>query len=175
MFQLIQLPGLASVLFFFIFASIQFSAASASADQKGKSQRSSTARHLTPGSYARTRGDADLCPGFPLSGRVGKELVLGRYRFHTEPSTADVESDLDKNCRFLEEQTRQDLDSATIFSRRNIHRCHGKNVSDILIIATIKPGEITLSIKQTDIEDGKTTTYPDDHCAWKLKGSAHSK
>lgn len=94
---------------------------------------------LETGNYRLVEGDEKLCQAFSIHPRDLKERVLnvgGRYKMLMRNAKRQVESDLDANCEFIEEATKEVSDVDTVLTRSNSEVCGGvaksKTVSKFL-------------------------------------------
>lgn len=117
--------------------------------------------HLEDGFYVRTDGVAHLCRPFELpKGMASRSRIdIGYiYSFATENGSSTIENELDRNCEFVETNTRDDFPDATVLTRNNVERCNGKVKSDITTRLTIRPAHLRL-----ELEDKFTDSY---FCNW---------
>lgn len=94
---------------------------------------------LEPGHYRLTEGSDQLCRSFSIEASAIKSRRLevgGRYTMILRNARRQVESDLDPNCEFVEEATKESSDVDTVMTRANSEICGGvtksKTVSKFL-------------------------------------------
>ncbi|MBX3019901.1 MAG: hypothetical protein KF767_18585 [Bdellovibrionaceae bacterium] len=94
---------------------------------------------LETGSYRLVEGNEKLCQSFSIRPSDLKERIInvgGRYQMLMRNAKRQVESDLDANCEFVEEATKETSDVDTVLTRSNSEVCGGvaktKTVSKFL-------------------------------------------
>ena len=120
---------------------------------------------LTPGLYVRTDGVVHLCRPFEVTKGMnsGKTITFSAiYIFNLENSSKRTESDLDPDCEFLEENSREDLADKTILTRTNSEVCKGETKSEMT-----NRMEITSTGMRLDVTD-KVGKDPGYFCTWTL-------
>lgn len=102
---------------------------------------------LENGVYKLTSGEEALCPSFIVkeSKSPAKQIAISSlYVFSTKNSTKTIESDLDPECEFKEENRRENEGSKVVLTRINEEICRGKVVSKTKSIATISSEEVSV-------------------------------
>lgn len=102
---------------------------------------------LKAGNYRLVSGDKGLCLNFSISksDAAAKNLVLGGlYSFEVGNSNHVIESDLDPECVFKEQNERIDEGEETKLTRINEEVCKGKTVSRTVSTAMFGNGAIKL-------------------------------
>lgn len=83
---------------------------------------------LEVGTYRLVEGPDKLCRAFTIQASDLKARVLnvgGRYSMLMRNAKRQVESDLDANCEFIEEATKEVSDVDTVLTRSNSEVCGG--------------------------------------------------
>ena len=117
---------------------------------------------LSAGGYVLSSGPKNLCPNFSFSeaSATGKSISVGtRYSYETHNSTHDVQSDIDAECEFREQNVREDRSGEVVLTRTNEEVCKGNRVSITVSTATINPTEVQV---RHEIEGAPAYT-----CIWK--------
>lgn len=117
---------------------------------------------VTAGDYALESGAESLCRNFDLSENdvQGKTVTIGdQYNFEKKISTHQVESDIDEECEFREQNLRKNSDTQLILTRINEEYCKGSLRSKTVSTATFSENTITVH-HQVD-------TAPAYTCVWK--------
>jgi hypothetical protein len=120
---------------------------------------------LRPGPYVRTDGVVHLCRPFEVIKGMdtGKTVTFSAlYIFNLENSTKRTESDLDPDCEFLEENTREDLPGKTVLTRTNAERCGGVVKTEMMNRMEITPTGMRLDVTN------KLGNDPGYFCTWTL-------
>lgn len=102
---------------------------------------------LAAGTYNLVSGEQNLCPNFTVSEKEasGKSLTIGSlYSFETMNSNYNLESDLDPNCRFIEQSKREDRGNETQLTRINDEVCNKQLRSRTISIAVIQRDRIEI-------------------------------
>jgi hypothetical protein len=120
---------------------------------------------LAAGTYRLDSGVARLCPNFSVteSETFSKSITVGSlYSFEAENSNHNLESDLDSNCEFREQNRRVRDGDETKLTRINEEWCKGKIVSTTVSAAVINHDTIEV---RHEIKSAEPYT-----CVWrKLK------
>ncbi|MGZ3773219.1 MAG: hypothetical protein ACXVCY_02370 [Pseudobdellovibrionaceae bacterium] len=117
---------------------------------------------LSPGFYKLMSGDKNLCSDFQVSKKMSsaKSINLaGKYLFETVNSTFNTKSDNDPNCKFTEQNKREDTSNKTQLTRINEEFCKGKLISKTVSIVTLQSNTIEL---RHEIQGAEPYT-----CVWK--------
>lgn len=116
------------------------------------------------GSYELETGVEMLCSEFTLSEKdfQSKSITIGgQYAFETKISTHVIESDIDPECEFREQNFRENSDGHLTLTRINEEYCNGKLRSKTVSAATFKDKMITVR-HQVDAAAAYT-------CVWKRR------
>ncbi|WP_413582234.1 hypothetical protein [Bdellovibrio sp. HCB288] len=115
---------------------------------------------LTLGTYKMTSGDDDLCSDFEIAKRdlKSKTLTVGTDIMPLKNEDIKMQSDLDDNCEFTQNNSRTDDSSSTTLTRVDKEICQGQVRSDSTTIVKIKEKEITVTYKK-DNRDLGTCVY----------------
>lgn len=122
-------------------------------------------RLVEAGSYELKSGPKNLCNSFPISKRDldGKSITIsGSYTYQYQNSVSVLESDIDPDCEFREENQRSGNASTELtLTRTNEEVCSGKLHSRTVSTLTLRPGEIKV-VHATEGDAPYT-------CEWKKK------
>lgn len=117
---------------------------------------------LQTGSYELATGVEMLCSDFTLNEKdlQSKSILIGgQYAFETKNSTHVIESDIDPECEFREQNVRENSENGTALTRINEEYCKGSLRSKTISTATFDKSTITVS-HQVDAAAAYT-------CIWK--------
>lgn len=119
---------------------------------------------LEAGHYRLVEGSDKLCRSFTISPKDLQARVLnvgGRYTMIMRNARRQVESDLDANCEFVEEATKETSDVDTVLTRANSELCGGVTKSKTISKFLFRGDRIWLDHA---IQNGtRNVSY---RCAW---------
>lgn len=117
---------------------------------------------IQAGSYELETGVEMLCGEFTLNANdiQSKSILIGgQYAFETKLSTHVIESDIDPECEFREQNLRENSESGLTLTRINEEYCKGSLRSKTISTATFE--KETISVRhQIDAAPAYT-------CVWK--------
>lgn len=117
---------------------------------------------IQTGSYELATGVEMLCSDFTLNEKdlQSKSILIGgQYAFETKISTHVIESDIDPECEFREQNLRENSENGTTLTRINEEYCKGNLRSKTISTATFDKSTITVR-HQVDAAAAYT-------CIWK--------